>query len=237
MKLFKSIKKGIKSIGRGIEGAIKDVGSFASDIVKGAGDVLEDAWDNEIVRAAAIAAGAYYFGPQILGGGAKAGAAAGATAGASSFSLSNAWTGLVDKAFIAGYSPSALGVAQWGVTSALGVAQYGATAAVKGVGKQLAVNMLTGAVTGGGKGSPMPQMARASTTGSFGPSTQYGTFKASVADIGIDARVADAMAKVAQTNNPSLRGALNQIGRVAASGPNISVGSTQISVRSDTRVS
>lgn len=219
MGLFKSIKRGVKSIGNAVGDAFEDVGDFVGD-----------ALDNDIVKAAAIAAGAYYLGPAIMGSGAAAAAPAAGTAAAASstWSLSSAWTGLVDKAFLAGYSPSAVGVAKW---------------AAAGVGKQLAtnlaVNTATGMLAGGGK-SPMPKMARASTAGNFGPSTQYGTFKSGVTDLGMDPRVAQAMAKVADTNIPSIRGAMNQVRGVGTSGPTIELGSSSlasIGVRGSTSVS
>jgi len=228
MGLLKTIKKGVKSIGNAVGDVFEGAGDFVSDAVEDVGDFVEDAWDNDIVKAAALAAGAYYAYPLVAGSSVSVGASATASGALSTASTwaSNAWTGLVDKAYLAGYSPNALGVAGY---------------AVSGVGKALVTANTAGGMLGvgaqggqGGTGGPkMPSMARANAVNS--PSTQYGSFKASVTNLGMDPRVADAMAKVAQTNIPSIRGAMNQVGRVAASGPNINVGSTSIGVRETTR--
>lgn len=229
MSLFKKLKKGVKSIGNAVGDAFETVG-----------DVVSDAWDNDLVKMAALAAGAYYAYPLVAGAGAAGGAGVAGAAGAAGTAAtttastgffagakawaSNAWTGLVDKAFLAGFQPNALGVAGY---AAKGIATNFATSQ--------AIGTATGMLAGGGGGGPqMPSMARMKVP-SGGASTQYGTFKANVTNLGMDPRIADAMSKVAQTNIPSIRGAMNQVGRVSASGPNISLGSSSIGVRETTR--
>jgi hypothetical protein len=219
MGFIKSLSKGISNIGKGATKIVKKTFKETSDLV-------EDAWENDAVKAAAVIAGGYYAAPYLASAGSTvAGYASTAGAAISNFAQST-YEGWVDDAFVAGYSPDALGVAQYGAKSL-----YDAGVAANNVGGMLGV---TGA--GGGQQSLVPKRAVAS--GSSQADTAYGTFKSTAASLGINADVAAALGKVANTDIPSIRGAMNQVNRVAASGPNIPINGSlgSIGVRSETSV-
>lgn len=220
MGLIKSISRGISNIGKGATKIVKKTFKETSDLV-------EDAWENDAVKAAAIVAGGYYAAPYLASAGStvasyasKAGAAITAFAG-------DTYQGYVDDAFVAGYSPDAMGVLQYGAKSF-----YDAGVAANNVGGMLGV---TGG--GGGPGSLVPKRAVAS--GSSQASTAYGTFKATASSLGVNADVAAALGKVANTDIPSIKGAMNQVSRVAGMDPNISFSGAlgSIGVRRETSVS
>lgn len=210
MGLIKSLSKGVSNIGKGITKVAKKTFKETSDLV-------EDAWENDAVKAAAVVAGGYYAAPYL----ASAGSAVATYA-------TNTYQGWVDDAFVAGYSPDALGVLQYGAKSF-----YDASVAANNVGGMLGV---TGAAGAGGQQGLVPKRAVAS--GSSQADTAYGTFKSTAASLGINSDVAAALQKVANTDIPSIRGAMNQVNRVAASGPNIPVSGSlgSIGVRSETSV-
>ena len=213
MGLFKSISRGISNIG-------KSVSNIAERTFKETSDLVEDVWENDAVKAAAVVAGGYYAAPYL----ASAGTAA------ANF-IGNTYQGFVDDAFVAGYSPDALGVLQYGAKSL-----YDAGVAANNVGGMLGVTG-GGAGGGGGPGSLVPKRAVAS--GSSQASTAYGTFKSTAASLGVNADVAAALSKVANTDIPSIKGAMNQVSRVAGMDPNISFGGAlgSIGVRRETGVS
>jgi len=209
MGLIKSISKGISNIGKGVTKVAKKTFKETSDLV-------EDAWENDAVKAAAVIAGGYYAAPYL----ASAGTAAANYIG-------NTYQGFVDDAFVAGYSPDALGVLQYGAKSF-----YDAGVAANKVGGMLGV-------TGGG-GDPASLIPkRTVASGSSQADTAYGTFKSTAASLGVNADVAAALGKVANTDIPSIKGAMNQVSRVAGMDPNISFGGAlgSIGVRRETGVS
>lgn len=207
-----------------VGGAVDDVWDAASDVVEDvaggivdvaddiwdtASDVVEDAWDNDVVRTAALIAGAYYGGTYFL----------------ESFAPS-----LVDSAFLAGYSPNAAGVLGYGLES-LATSSF-----AQGVAKQLTGEVVAGAIGGGGGGATSRGFAPMRLP--RGPSTQYGNFGARAAELGINADVADGMMKVANSDLEALQQFRRDVNRTATLGPTIELGSAQlggIGVRSTTR--
>ena len=189
-----------------VAGGVADV---ADDIWDTASDVVEDAWDNDVVRTAALIAGAYYGGTYFL----------------EAFAPS-----LVDSAFLAGYSPNAAGVLGYGLES-LATSSF-----AQGVAKQLTGDVVAGAIGGGGGGATSRGFAPMRLP--RGPSTQYGNFGARAAELGINADVADGMMKVANSDLEALQQFRRDVNRTATLGPTIELGSAQlggIGVRSTTR--
>lgn len=217
----------VEDVAGGVGDVVEDVGDFAGDVFEDVSDVVEDAWDNDIVRTAALAAGAYFGAPYVLG---SAGTAATHPLyGTYAYSGGSGVLGAAASAFPETYAT----LSSFGST-ALGAAKTVGFEVAKNVGTQMVTGALTGGGAGGGGGGQgfVPQRL------SRGASTQYGNFAAKAANLGINADVADGMMKVANSNLAELQQFRRDVNRTATLGPTIGLGSTQlggIGVRSTTR--
>jgi len=229
----------VGDVGDAVGDVVEGVGDVADDVFDSVSDVVEDAWDNDIVRTAALVAGAYYGGsyffPETF--------AAGKAAITNPFTATA--TNTVGGTVYTSMGPAAAEIATGGGLLTTATAATAAAASKSlvdmglSIGKDVAMNvgtnMVMGTLAGGGGGGGqgfVPQRL------SRGASTQYGNFAAKAANLGINADVADGMMKVANSNLAELQQFRRDVNRTATLGPTIGLGSTQlggIGVRSTTR--
>lgn len=212
----------VEDVAGGVTDVVEDVVGGVSDVVEdiggGIADVVDDVWDtaSDVVEDA-------WDNDLIRTAALAAGAYYGGTYLLETFAPS-----IVDSAFLAGYSPNAAGVVGYGFET-LATSSF-----ARGVAGELTGEIVGGALGGGGGGGRGFAPMRLSR----GPSTQYGNFGARVAELGINADVADGMMKVANSDLEALQQFRRDVNRTATLGPTIELGSAQlggIGVRSETR--
>ena len=264
---IKAVKNPLKTVKNVVKNPLKEVretadivGDFVSetvditnkgvkaltgtDVIENVSNMAEEAWENDAVKAAAIVAtGAYLAG---VGPFAAAGTAGTASTAATTTAIPFGGVGGygagagVGAATATTATSAGIGATLSSVGSALlsGAADLGKTVAVE-VGKGVTAQALLGS-GGGGEGGGGGGFASPALRLSKGGDTRYGQFRSTVANFGIDPRVAQAMQRVAQSNQEELVAFREDANRVSSGGVTLNLGSVTtggVSVRSTTGVS
>ena len=215
-----------------------------TDLIENVSNMTEEAWENDAVKAAAVVAtGAYLAG---VGPFAAAGTAGTASTAATTTAIPFGGVGGygagagVGAATATTATSAGIGATLSSVGSSLlaGAADLGKTVVTE-VGRGVATAYTTQALTGGGGGegggfaSPSVRLSR-------GADSVYSEFRARQVNFGIDPRVAQAMQRIAQSNQEELVAFREDATRVASGGVTLNLGSVTtggVGVRSTTGVS
>ena len=184
MGFFSSLKKGVENLG-----------DAAVDVFDAGSDVVEEAWDNDVVRAAVVGAGAYYGAGAVFGTG---GAAASGT-------TTSSGGGFLSTSLDLG------GAGSWLYGKGKEAVKDAVSSTIKGTAK----NLISGGSSSGGssQGSSSVSIRNVTMPSSSGIP---GSYRASPADLGYHPKVVPKLTNLISPKMPAISATMSAVNRKAS---------------------